>query len=70
VALGQASRVAAMTITLLLLLVVPLYFAIETVVENAEQIANWSKSIATLAVPQPPAWLEAVPVVGGKLVAR
>jgi predicted PurR-regulated permease PerM len=66
----RAPAVVAMTITLLLLLVVPLYFAIETVVENAEQIANWSKSIATLAVPQPPAWLEAVPVVGGKLVAR
>jgi predicted PurR-regulated permease PerM len=66
----RALAVAAMTITLLLLLVVPLYLAIETIVENAEQIANWSKSLATLTVPQPPAWLEAVPAVGGKLVAR
>src|SRR5262249_17274403 len=66
----RSLAVAAMTITLLLLLVVPLYLAIETIVENAEQIANWSKSIATLAVPRPPTWLEAVPLVGAKLVAR
>src|SRR5262249_25748629 len=66
----RSPAVAAMTITLLLILVVPLYFAIETIVDNAEQIANWSKSITTLAVPQPPAWLEGVPVVGAKLVAR
>src|SRR5262249_16251995 len=49
----RSPAVAAMTITLLLILVVPLYFAIETIVDNAEQIANWSKSFATLAVPQP-----------------
>lgn len=66
----RSAAVAAMTITLLLLLVVPLYLAIETIVDNAEQIANWSKSIATLTVPQPPAWLEVFPVVGAKLVAR
>jgi predicted PurR-regulated permease PerM len=66
----RSLAVATMTITLLLLLVVPLYLAIETIVDNAEQIASWSKSIATLAVPQPPAWLEVVPLVGAKLVAR
>src|SRR5262245_10407844 len=66
----RSPAVAAMTITLLLILVVPLYFAIDTIVENAEQIANWSKSMATLTVQQPPAWLATVPVVGGKLVAR
>src|SRR5262249_35821672 len=66
----RSLAVATMTITLLLLLVVPLYLAIETIVDNAEQIASWSKSIATLAVPQPPAWLEVVPLVGAQLVAR
>jgi predicted PurR-regulated permease PerM len=66
----RSLAVAAMTLTLLLILVVPLYFAIETIVDNAEQIANWSKSMATLTVPQAPAWLGAVPLVGAKLVAR
>jgi predicted PurR-regulated permease PerM len=56
-----------MTIALLLILVVPLYLGIETIVENANRIADWSKSLATLSIPAPPAWVEAVPVVGAKL---
>src|SRR5262245_45830874 len=66
----RSLAVAAMTITLLLILVVPLYFSIATIVDNAEQIAEWSKSMATLTIPQPPAWLGAFPVVGAKLTAR
>src|SRR5262245_65798969 len=53
----RSLAVAAMTLTLLLILVVPLYFAIETIVDNAEQIANWSKPMATLIVPLPSARL-------------
>jgi predicted PurR-regulated permease PerM len=66
----RSLAVALMTITLLLILVVPLYFGINAIVENAKQVADWSKSLATLTVPQPPAWVEALPVVGAKLTAR
>jgi predicted PurR-regulated permease PerM len=62
--------VGVMTLGLLLVLVVPLYLAITTIVENAEQIANWSRTLAALAVPQPPPWLARIPLVGGKLAAR
>ncbi len=62
--------VASMTIALLLILVVPLYLGIDTIVENANRIANWSKSLETLAIPQPPAWVEALPVVGAKVAER
>jgi len=62
--------VALMTITLLLILVVPLYFGISAIVENAKQVADWSTSLATPTVPQPPAWVETLPVVGAKLTAR
>jgi len=61
---------ALMTIALLLILVVPLYLGIETIVENANRIADWSKSLETFAVPQPPAWVEALPVVGAKVAER
>lgn len=61
---------ASMTIVLLLILVVPLYLGIDRIVENANRIEEWSKSLATLSVSQPPAWLEALPVVGAKLAAR
>jgi len=59
--------VAVMSVLLLLILVVPLYLAITTIVENAERIADWSKGIATLTIPQPPVWLQKIPVVGARL---
>jgi predicted PurR-regulated permease PerM len=62
--------VAVMTIVLLLILVVPLYLGIATIVANATRMADWSKSLATLAIPQPPAWVEALPVVGSTLAGR
>jgi predicted PurR-regulated permease PerM len=65
----RSLAVVAMTTVLLLLLVVPLYFGVSAIVTNADQIAEWSKSLAALAVPQPPAWLETIPVVGTRLAA-
>jgi predicted PurR-regulated permease PerM len=66
----RSLAVALMTIALLLILVVPLYLGIETIVENAHRIADWSNSLATLTIPPPPAWVEALPVVGAKLAGR
>jgi len=66
----RSLAVAVMTIALLLTLVVPLYFGISTIVGNAERIAGWSESLATLTIPQPPAWVGGFPVVGSKLAAR
>jgi predicted molibdopterin-dependent oxidoreductase YjgC len=40
--------------------VVPQRFA------NAETIVGWAKSLATLKMPPPPAWLEKLPLVGAK----
>jgi len=66
----RSLAVALMTITLLLILVVPLSFGINAIVENTKQVANWPKSVATLTVPQPPGWVEGLPLVGAKLTAR
>lgn len=66
----RSLAVALMTSLLLLVLLVPLYFGLEAIVVNARQVAEWSRSLATLAVPQPPAWLETVPVVGAKAALR
>jgi predicted PurR-regulated permease PerM len=62
--------VGVMTMVLLLILVVPLYFGIGAIVENAKQVADWSKSLATLTVPQPPDWIGGLPLVGAKVAAR
>jgi predicted PurR-regulated permease PerM len=65
----RGPAVALMTVVLLLILIVPLYFAIATITENLGQIAEWSKSLARLIRSQPPDWIEALPLVGARLAA-
>ena len=66
----RSLAVALMTIMLLLILVVPLYFAITTITGNVGQITEWSKSLAMLIRSQPPAWVEGLPLVGARLATR
>ena len=66
----RSLAVAVMTIALLLVLLVPFYFGITTIVQNAQRIADWSKALATLTVPQPPGWVAGVPVVGSRIAIR
>jgi predicted PurR-regulated permease PerM len=61
--------VSAMTVALLLVLVVPLYLAITTIVENVDRIGEWSKALEISSIPPPPAWVETIPLVGAKLAA-
>lgn len=62
--------VAAMTIALILVLVIPLYFAVSTIVTSSKQISTWSETLVSLALPGPPAWIEGLPLVGPKIVER
>src|SRR5262245_45259197 len=63
----RALAVALMTLLLLCVLVVPLTWAIGTVVGNVEEIVDWTKSLASYKTPPtPPDWLTNLPVVGPK----
>ena len=65
---GKRSRaVAVMTLSLLLMLLVPLSLAIITLVDNADQIVGWSKWLAETRVPPPPDWVVGIPLIGAKL---
>ena len=66
----RSLAVMVMTIALLLILVVPLYFGVAAIVENAKLIAEWSQSLATFTVPPLPAWVESLPLVGSRIAAR
>ncbi len=66
----RGPAVAAMTTALLLLLMVPLYLAVTTIVDNAELVAGWSASLARLAAQPPPDWIAALPVVGAKMATQ
>ena len=65
----RAPAVALMTLGLLLLLILPLSAAIVTIARNAEGVTALAKSVAHSGLPQPPAWVGGVPVVGAKLAA-
>jgi predicted PurR-regulated permease PerM len=59
--------VSVMSLSLLLVLVVPLTLAIVTIVDNTDRIVGWSKWLADSHVPAPPDWVAAIPIIGSKL---
>jgi predicted PurR-regulated permease PerM len=62
--------VLVMTVLLLLVLIVPICFAVLTILDRGDEIVGWSKSLSTVKIPQPPGWLEKIPVVGQSAVER
>lgn len=66
----RGPAVAVMTLTLLFLLVGPLSWGIDALIGNTDAIVEWTKSLATLTIPQPPTWLEALPLVGNQGTQR
>ena len=63
----RAPAVAIMTIALLLLLVVPLWAAIDTLLDNSERISEAGKSLVAKGLPPPPEFLTHIPFVGEKI---
>jgi predicted PurR-regulated permease PerM len=63
--------VAVMTVVLLLGLLVPLALALTTIVAHSDDIAGGVQWLAAWSVPpQPPEWLEGLPLLGPRLAAR
>jgi predicted PurR-regulated permease PerM len=52
---------------MVLVFVVPLVLAIQTLVDNTDLIAEWVRTLATAPIPPPPEWLSRVPLVGAKI---
>lgn len=64
----RTPAVVVMTVVVLLILVVPLSLAISTLVNNADRIADWARSLAEFRSAPPPAWIGELPIVGERLV--
>jgi predicted PurR-regulated permease PerM len=64
----RALAVAVMTVLLLCLLVIPLIFAIGTIVANVDEMLLWARSLATFKAPPPPAWVADLPLIGQRAV--
>lgn len=59
--------VALMSLAMLLLLMLPLWLAIDTMLDHADQLAAAGKSVAAHGLPPPPAWVGALPLVGERI---
>ena len=60
--------VLVMTLVLLLVVIVPLWLAIDTIVGNLDDIGGLVQTVLSLRIPPPPHWLAGVPVFGERLV--
>jgi predicted PurR-regulated permease PerM len=59
--------VMAMTVILLLVIVIPLTLAISSIIDSAEKVTEWSKSIGTLTFPAMPEWVGKIPIIGKRI---
>ena len=64
----RSLAVAAMVLSMVMIFVVPLALAIETLIQNAPTLRDWAQDVATLSLPAAPEWLSRVPVIGERLV--
>lgn len=60
--------VAVMTLALLLVFFVPFTLAIAAIVQNADEIIEWARSLGTATLGPPPEWLGKIPAFGRRLV--
>ena len=65
----RALAVTVMTIALMLVLIVPVAVALNTIVDHADKIAGWVTSLATMTLPPPPGVVRNLPLVGERIAA-
>ena len=56
--------VVIMIAGLLLVLIVPVWLAVSTILTNLDDIGDLSRKLLTFQVPKPPAWLASIPLIG------
>lgn len=59
--------ITVMTLGLLLLLVLPLWLAIDTIAEHADALGAATQALVANGLPAAPAWLAGVPLIGERL---
>ncbi|MBI4888990.1 MAG: AI-2E family transporter YdiK [Acidobacteria bacterium] len=62
---GLAATV--MTLALLMVLIIPLGVAVGALVSHMDEILSWAKAPEKILLPQPPAWVDSIPMVGAKI---
>ena len=65
----RAPAVAVMTLGMVFLLLLPLWFAFDTIAGHSGEVRDLAKRLADSGLPQPPEWVARVPFVGARLSA-
>lgn len=65
----RGPAVAIMSVAMLLLLVLPLWMAVDTILDHSAQLTAAGKSFAADGLPPPPAWVKSLPLVGERVAA-
>jgi predicted PurR-regulated permease PerM len=66
----RSLAVAVMTLVMLAVLAIPLTVAVLAIVDRADDVVTWSRSLIARPVPELPAWVIGLPFVGKKLAAE
>jgi len=64
----RGPAVTVMALILLTIIVIPVWLAVDTIIEQSDRLIDLARSLPTLQVPPAPAWLDSVPL--GPRVAR
>ena len=59
-----------MTTGLLVTLILPMAFAVLTIMEHADDVSDRITSVVQVGVPAPPAWVDRIPLVGRKIATE
>ena len=65
----RAPAVLVMTLGMLLLLVMPLSWAIRTIAERSHDLISFGQGLASRGMPGSPEWVSGIPLVGEKIAA-
>ena len=63
----RSIAVALMTSAMLVIIVAPVFLAIQAIVSNVDTIKGWAQHIATSGLPAPPDWVHKIPLAGAKI---
>jgi predicted PurR-regulated permease PerM len=63
----RALAVAAMTVMMLMVFILPLALAAGTIVANADTLWSWGRMAADFELPPPPGWIATLPLVGARI---
>src|SRR6516164_4657233 len=58
------------TVLMLLVLIIPVCFAVVTILNQSDEIIGWFKSLASVKIPPPPGWVAKIPLVGTSTAQR